>query len=271
MRIISLNLNGIRSATTKGALQWLGLQQADVICVQELKAQEADLTDAHLSVIHNDRVMKSHFYAAQKKGYSGVGLYSEANPSKITRGIGIAEFDQEGRVLRADFDQAEIPLSVVSLYLPSGSASEDRQASKYRFLEGFLPIMESWFSEYKNSGREFILCGDWNIAHKEIDLKNWKGNLRNSGFLPEERAWLTACFEKIGWVDVFRRLDPRPDQYTWWSQRGSARANNVGWRIDYQIATPGIAARATAAEIHTANYFSDHAPLIIDYEGAHFT
>ena len=134
MRIISLNLNGIRSATTKGALQWLGLQRADVICVQELKAQEADLTDAHLSVIHNDRVMKGHFYAAQKKGYSGVGLYSEANPSKITRGIGIAEFDQEGRVLRADFDRAEIPLSVVSLYLPSGSASEDRQASKYRFL-----------------------------------------------------------------------------------------------------------------------------------------
>jgi exodeoxyribonuclease III len=265
MRIISLNLNGIRSAATKGAMAWLGQQHADIICVQELKAQESDLTDQHLSVVHNDRVLCGHFYAAQKKGYSGVGIYSAAAPTRITRGIGVPEFDDEGRVIRADFDQAKIPFSAVSVYLPSGSASEDRQASKFRFLKVFQPILQGWFNEHQTTGREFVICGDWNIAHQEIDLKNWKGNLKNSGFLPEERAWLTAVFNDIGWVDVFRRLDPRPEQYTWWSQRGQARAKNVGWRIDYQIATPGIAAIAQSTFIHTADRFSDHAPLVIDY------
>ncbi|MBU3724741.1 MAG: exodeoxyribonuclease III [Burkholderiaceae bacterium] len=265
MRIISLNLNGIRSAATKGALKWLGQQHADVICVQELKAQESDLSDEHLAVVHNDRSMAGHFYAAKKKGYSGVGLYSAIAPTRIVRGIGVEEFDDEGRVLRADFDSAKTPVSVVSLYLPSGSASEDRQASKFRFLDVFFPVMSDWMNEHRKTGREFILCGDWNIAHKEIDLKNWKGNLKNSGFLPEERAWLTRIFDELGWVDVFRQLDQRPDQYTWWSQRGQARAKNVGWRIDYQIATPGIAALAQSTFIHTADKFSDHAPLVIDY------
>jgi exodeoxyribonuclease III len=265
MRIISLNLNGIRSAATKGAMAWLGQQHADIICVQELKAQESDLTDQHLSVVHNDRVLGGHFYTAQKKGYSGVGIYSATAPTRITRGIGVPEFDNEGRVIRADFDQAKTPFSVVSVYLPSGSASEDRQASKFRFLKVFQPILQDWFHEHQTTGREFVICGDWNIAHQEIDLKNWKGNLKNSGFLPEERAWLTAVFNDIGWVDVFRRLDPRPEQYTWWSQRGQARAKNVGWRIDYQIATPGIAAIAQSTFIHTADRFSDHAPLVIDY------
>ncbi|MFZ9345503.1 MAG: exodeoxyribonuclease III [Burkholderiaceae bacterium] len=265
MRIISLNFNGIRSATTKGALAWLGQQHADVICVQELKAQEADLSDEHLAVVHNDRRLTGHFYAAQKKGYSGVGLYSGLTPTRVLRGIGTAEFDLEGRVLRADFDGAQTPVSVVSVYLPSGSASPERQASKFRFLDAFFPIMTDWMAEHRASGREFVICGDWNIAHREIDLKNWKGNLKNSGFLPEERAWLTRLFDELGWVDVFRTLDPRPDQYTWWSQRGQARAKNVGWRIDYQVATPGIAALARSATIHTQDRFSDHAPLIIDY------
>ena len=266
MRIISLNLNGLRSAEKKGALKWLGQQHPDVVCVQELKAQESDLSDEHLSVVHNDHEMKGYFYAAQKKGYSGVGLYSTRTPTRVLRGINIPEFDDEGRVLRADFDHAQKPLSVVSVYLPSGSASDERQASKFRFLDVFFPVLVSWFKEYKSTGREFIICGDWNIAHKEIDLKNWKGNLKNSGFLPEERAWLTRLFDEIGWVDVFRRLDPRPDQYTWWSQRGQARAKNVGWRIDYQIATPGIAALARTTEIYTTDRFSDHAPLIVDYD-----
>jgi exodeoxyribonuclease III len=265
VRIISLNLNGIRSAATKGVMQWLGQQNADVICVQELKAQESDLTDAHMRVVHNGAQLTGHFFAAQKKGYSGVGIYTGVTPTKVTRGISVPEFDDEGRVIRADFDHAKIPVSVVSVYLPSGSASEERQASKFRFLDVFLPILRQWFAEHQSSGREFIICGDWNIAHHEIDLKNWKGNLKNSGFLPEERAWLTTVFDGIGWVDVFRRLDPRPDQYTWWSQRGQARANNVGWRIDYQIATPGIAALARSTFIHTADRFSDHAPLVVDY------
>lgn len=266
MRIISVNLNGIRSAVNKGIMSWLGHQHADVVCVQELKAQEADLTDSHLGIVHNKRSLAGHFYAAQKKGYSGVGLYSTIAPTRIGRGIGIAEFDNEGRVLRADFDGAKTPLSVVSVYLPSGSASEERQASKFRFLDAFMPVMARWFDEYRKTGREFVVCGDWNIAHKEIDLKNWKGNLKNSGFLPEERAWLTALFNEVGWIDVFRRLDPRPDQYTWWSNRGQARAKNVGWRIDYQIATPGIAMRARSTQIYVKERFSDHAPLVIDYD-----
>jgi len=266
MRIISLNLNGIRSATKKGALAWLGQQQADLVCVQELKAQLADLTDEHLAVIQNHHRLLGHFYGAQKKGYSGVGLYSATPPSQVTQGIGVQEFDDEGRLIRADFNQAKTPLSVVSVYLPSGAASPLRQASKFRFLDVFYPVLRSWMKEYRETGREFVICGDWNIAHKEIDLKNWKGNLKNSGFLPEERAWLTSVFDELGWVDVFRQLDPRPDQYTWWSQRGQARANNVGWRIDYQIASPGIAAAARAAVIHTTDHFSDHAPLVIDYD-----
>ncbi len=265
MRLISLNLNGIRSAATKGALDWLGQQHADVVCVQELKAQEADLSDEHLRILHNDRSLAGVFYAAQKKGYSGVGIYSALPPTRIVRGIGIDEFDQEGRVLRADFDQAQTPMSVVSVYLPSGSASDERQASKFRFLDGFFPVLAQWAEEHRKTGREFVICGDWNIAHHEIDLKNWKGNLKNSGFLPEERAWLTRVFDELGWVDVFRQLDPRPDQYTWWSNRGQARAKNVGWRIDYQIATPGIARLARATSIYTETRFSDHAPLIVDY------
>ncbi len=265
MRIVSLNLNGIRSAASKGGLAWLGHLQADVVCVQELKAQEQDLRDEHCHILHNGRTLQGVFYCAQKKGYSGVGIYSTLAPSRILRGIGVQEFDNEGRVLRADFDQAKTPVSVVSVYLPSGSASEERQASKFRFLDAFYPVLKSWFEEHQKTGREFLICGDWNIAHKEIDLKNWKGNLKNSGFLPEERDWLTRVFDGLGWVDVFRRLDARPEQYTWWSQRGQAREKNVGWRIDYQIATPGLANIARSCFIHTADRFSDHAPLVIDY------
>lgn len=274
MRIISLNLNGIRSAAKKGALAWIAKQHADVVCVQELKAQEADLSDEHLAVVHNDRTLKGYFYPAQKKGYSGVGLYTDRKPSRLSRGMQVEEFDHEGRLIRADFDDSHsplmrqgkpVPLAVISVYLPSGSASDDRQASKFRFLKDFYPLLAQWKKESEKTGREFLVCGDWNIAHQEIDLKNWRGNLKNSGFLPEERAWLTQVFDDLGWVDVFRRLDPRPEQYTWWSQRGQARARNVGWRIDYQVATPGLAAMARSAYIHTSDLFSDHAPLVIDY------
>ncbi len=265
MRIISINVNGIRSAVKKGLMTWLARQHADVICVQELKAQEEDLSDEHLAVVHNERFLKGIFYPALKKGYSGVGIYSASTPTRIARGIGVAEFDDEGRVMRADFDGAKTPLSVVSVYLPSGSASEERQASKFRFLDVFYPVMRQWFDEHRKTGREFIICGDWNIAHKEIDLKNWRGNLKNSGFLPEERKWLGDLFDEMGWIDVFRKLNPNPDQYTWWSNRGQARAKNVGWRIDYQIATPGVAAIASQASIYKDTWFSDHAPLTIDY------
>jgi exodeoxyribonuclease-3 len=253
MRIISINLNGIRSATTKGFYEWLALQDADVVCLQELKAQAADMTAQMLAPLgyHGD------FHYAEKKGYSGVGIYSRVKPKHVEIGLGIAEFDAEGRYIRADYTD----YSVVSLYLPSGSSGEERQTVKFKFMEAFMPTLR----ELRASGREVIICGDWNIAHRELDLKNWRGNKKNSGFLPEEREWLTQLFDEVGFVDVFRQIHPELEAYTWWSNRGQAWAKDVGWRIDYQIATPAIAQRAHAASIYKAERFSDHAPLIIDY------
>jgi exodeoxyribonuclease-3 len=258
-RILTLNVNGIRSAGAKGLFRWLPKADADVVCLQEVKAHEADIPDAWR--FPDD--LHGHFHCAQKKGYSGTALYSKKPPLRVSTGFGVPEFDEEGRYVQAEFRS----VTVVSVYFPSGSSGPHRQASKYRFLDAFLPHLQRLYGEAAASGREVILCGDVNIAHREIDLKNWRSNQKNSGFLPEERAWLTRVFEDLGWVDVFRRLDPRPEQYTWWSNRGQAWAKNVGWRIDYQIATPGVAARAKRAEIYKARRFSDHAPLSIDYTG----
>lgn len=253
MRIISLNLNGIRSAYNKGLLEWLGKQDTDILCVQELKAQADDMTPDMLA----PQGYHGHFHYAEKKGYSGVGIYSRNKPDKVIVGLGIPEFDAEGRYIEAQFGQ----LSVVSLYLPSGSSGEERQAVKFKFLEAFMPHMVVLME----SGRDVIVCGDWNIAHTEKDLKNWKGNKKNSGFLPEERAWLTELFDRVGFVDVFRFLHPELEAYTWWSNRGQAWAKDVGWRIDYQIATPGMAAKALSTGIYKEQRFSDHAPLLVDY------
>jgi exodeoxyribonuclease-3 len=253
MRIITLNLNGIRSAARKNFLPWLTRSRADVVCVQELKAQAGDLDDR----MRAPGGFRGYFHHAEKKGYSGVGLYCRREPDRIMEGVGNREADAEGRYLRADFG----PLTVISLYLPSGSSGEHRQQAKFRFMEYFFPHLKKLAA----TGREVLLCGDWNIAHKEIDLRNWRSNQKNSGFLPEERAWLTRVFDELGWVDVFRRVDPRPNQYTWWSSRGQAWAKNVGWRIDYHIATPKLAATAQRASIYKARRFSDHAPLTIDY------
>lgn len=254
LRILTFNANGIRSAAKKGFFDWFARQNADVLCVQELKAQEEDLPDE----IRRLPGYHGFFHCAEKKGYSGCGLWTRIAPQAVRTGWGDAEFDAEGRYVEADFGR----LTVISAYFPSGSSSEERQAAKYRFLERFAPHLLS----LKETGREVVLCGDVNIAHREIDLKNWKGNLDHSGFLPEERAWLDRLFDDMGWVDVFRRLDPRPERYTWWSQRGQARAKNVGWRIDYELATPGIAALARATDIYAAEKFSDHAPLWVDYD-----
>jgi exodeoxyribonuclease-3 len=262
LRILSLNLNGIRSAANKGLFDWLATQQADIVCVQELKAQLADLTPA----LRSPAGFSGCFHAAEKKGYSGVGIYSRRAPDRIVEGFGNPEFDAEGRYLQADFGK----LSVVSLYLPSGSSSDERQQAKFRFLNQFRPHLERLASGARRDGREILLCGDWNIAHQPIDLKNWKSNQKNSGFLPEERAWLSAVFDELGWVDVHRRLLPEAtgEAYTWWSNRGQAWAKNVGWRIDYQIATPGLAAAARHVSVYKEQRFSDHAPLTIDYEFA---
>jgi len=253
LRVVTVNVNGIRSAARKGLFPWLAAQKADVICLQEVKAQESDLGGADFAIKGFER----YLHCAEKKGYAGVALYSRRKPQSVVMGFGVKEFDAEGRFLEANYGK----LSVISLYLPSGSAGPHRQASKFRFLDKFLPHME----KLKRSGREVILCGDWNIAHREIDLKNWRGNRKNSGFLPEERDWLTKVFEEVGFVDVFRRLNQKPDQYTWWSNRGQAWAKNVGWRIDYQIATPGVAKTAKKEAIYLKKRFSDHAPLSIDY------
>ena len=231
-------------------------QEAEVVCVQELKAQITDLSREMLQ----PGDYYGYFHCAEKKGYSGVGLYARRQPDELIEGLGIPDIDVEGRYLEARYGK----LSVVSLYLPSGSSGEHRQAAKFAFMEHFYPHL----ARLVKSGREVILCGDWNIAHREIDLKNWKSNQKNSGFLPEERAWLSKVFDELCWVDVYRRLYPEAtgEAYTWWSNRGQAWAKNVGWRIDYHIATSGIAAKATSASVYKDQRFSDHAPLIVDYD-----
>ena len=255
-RLITLNLNGIRSAASKGFLDWAANAGADCMGVQEVKAQADDVSGRFERIADLD----GHFHFAEKKGYSGVGLYTKKAPSAVITGFGNKEFDAEGRYVETRYDTAKRKFSVISCYFPSGSSGEERQAAKFRFLAKMYPHLVKLKAE-----REFVLVGDVNIAHQEIDLRNWKSNQKNSGFLPEERSWLTQLLG-AGLVDVFRTLNPNPDQYTWWSNRGQAWANNVGWRLDYHLATPGIAAKARREHIYLEQRFSDHAPLIIDYD-----
>jgi exodeoxyribonuclease-3 len=265
-RLVSLNLNGIRSAATKGLVPWAESLSADCMGVQEIKVHADDMPEPLRQVAG----MQGHFHHAQKKGYSGVGFYTRHEPSDVIIGLGASdptgEFDAEGRYVEARFDKPGRKLSIISCYFPSGSSGEERQAAKYRFLDIMHPHLARLRGE-----REFILIGDVNIAHQEADLKNWKGNLKNSGFLPEERAWMTRLLGPAGetrLVDVYRRLHPDTTDacYTWWSNRGQARAKNVGWRIDYHLATPALAETARAASIYKEQWFSDHAPLTIDYD-----
>jgi exodeoxyribonuclease III len=255
MRIISINVNGLRAAARKGFFQWLATQQADVVCLQETRMQPEDLAVASLL----PSGWQAWFNPAARKGYSGVAVFSPHPPDAVASLLQHPHFDTEGRYLELRFGA----LSVASVYLPSGSSSAERQALKFEFMAHFRERLRAC----REDGRDYILCGDWNIAHKEIDLRNWKGNQKNSGFLPEERAWMGHVFEELGWVDAFRVVDPRPDQYTWWSNRGQARAKNVGWRIDYQVVTPALRSRIVKASIYTGEWFSDHAPLTIDYQG----
>ncbi len=254
MRIVTINVNGIRSAARKGFFEWLPKQRADVVCLQETKAQESQLPPE----IAAPRGFHAYYHDAQKKGYSGVALYSARKPDTVIAGLNWEDFDREGRYLEARFGR----LSVVSLYLPSGSSGPERQAAKFDFLDRFLPVLR----KMRRSKREYILCGDWNIAHRNIDLKNWRSNQKNSGFLPEERQWLTRVFDELGFVDAFRVVNQEPEQYTWWSNRGQAWTKNVGWRIDYQVVTPGLKGVIRGASIYKAERFSDHAPLTMDYD-----
>jgi len=260
-KLTSLNLNGIRSATTKGVEQWLAQAMPDCICVQEVKCQAPEVQGRFEQLAG----LQGHFHFAQKKGYSGVGVYSRHEPTDVIMGFGSEEFDAEGRYVELRFDTPQRRFSVVSAYFPSGSSGEERQQAKFRFLDEFEPHLLRLKGE-----RDFVLCGDINIAHKEQDLKNWRGNRKNSGFLPEERAWMTRLLDEHGVVDVYRHLQPHTTDecYTWWSNRGQAYAKNVGWRLDYHIATAGVARTARHAAVYKATRFSDHAPLTIEYEFA---
>lgn len=253
MRILTLNLNGIRSAANKGCFHWLAQQNADVICLQEIRAHDHQIdTNMRLAGYH------TYFAHAEKKGYSGVAIYARQKPDQVKTSLGWDNADKEGRYIQADFGG----LSVVSIYMPSGTSGEERQVIKYNFMANY----EKLLTQQLQQKQEFIICGDWNIAHKEIDLKNWRGNQKNSGFLPEERAWLDKVFGELQYVDAFRVINQEADQYTWWSNRGQAWAKNVGWRIDYQILTPGLKNKIKSAFIYKTQRFSDHAPLVMDYE-----
>ena len=258
-KLTSLNLNGIRSAATKGVEAWLEKTAPDCICVQEVKAQAADVA-GRFEVLAG---MQGHFHFAEKKGYSGVAVYTRHEPSDVVVGWDGGEFDAEGRYVETRFDTPARKLSIISVYFPSGSSGPERQEAKFRFLDKIYPHLMALKAE-----RDFIVCSDVNIAHKEADLKNWKGNLKNSGFLPEERAWMTKLTTEGGVVDVYRRLQPDTTDacYTWWSNRGQAYAKNVGWRLDYHLATPALAEKARSEAIYKSEKFSDHAPITIEYD-----
>ena len=224
------------------------------MCVQELKAHEHQISESNYHV----RGYRRYVFAAEKPGYSGVALYSRTEPNDVVTGYGDSEFDAEGRYIEARFDS----FGVASAYFPSGSSGPARQAAKFRFLRGF----EEHMKELMRRPIPYILCGDVNIAHKIIDIKNWRSNQKNSGFTPEERAWMDHVIDELGYVDAFRTVNTEPEQYTWWSNRGRAREKNVGWRIDYQLVTPALADAATKVRIYRQRPFSDHAPLIVDYD-----
>lgn len=254
MRVITCNVNGIRAATEKGYFAWQRRQSADVVCLQEVRALPEQMSEPARA----PRRYHAYFAPAQRKGYSGVAIYARRAPDRVVRHLDWARADEEGRYLQADFGD----LSVVSLYIPSGSSGDDRQADKMRFLER----LRTHLVALAKDGRKYIVCGDWNIAHKRIDLENWRGNQKNSGFLPEERAWIDDLLA-AGWVDAFRQVRPEPREYTWWSNRGRAWAKNVGWRLDYQMVTANLADAVQDASVYRRKRFSDHAPVTVDYAG----
>lgn len=259
MRIISFNANGLRSAASKGFFEWFATQDADVLCIQETKAQEHQLAGPEFLPAGYKAWFRD---ASTKKGYSGVAIYAKREPDEVRTALGWPEFDEEGRYIEARFGN----LSVVSFYIPSGSSGELRQGYKFQVMEWLRPILSEWLA----SGRQYVLCGDWNIVRSALDIKNWKSNQKNSGCLPPERDWLNGlCADLLdeadasngrGWVDSYRVLHPQGEDYTWWSNRGAARANNVGWRIDYQLVTPGCAIRCRLVR-STASSVSPTTPL----------
>lgn len=254
IKVVSINVNGIRSAKRKGLFEWIVSENPDVVCLQEVRAHMSE----ELTKDHTLDGYFQYYFDAEKKGYSGVAIYCKKEPESVESGLGWAVADKEGRYIQINYTE----LSIGSLYMPSGTSGEGRQEIKYEFLDNYLEILK----KHRKEKREYILCGDWNIAHKNIDIKNWKTNQKTSGFLPEERAWMDKVFDEAGFIDAFRVLNQQPDQYTWWSQRARAYDKNVGWRIDYQVVTPGLKNKIKSVDIYKKQKFSDHAPVIIEYD-----
>ncbi|MFF2376431.1 exodeoxyribonuclease III [Streptomyces xiamenensis] len=263
--VTTVNVNGLRAAATKGYREWLAATEADVVCLQEVRAEEKQLPQE----VREPAGWHAYWAPAAAKGRAGVALLTRREPDAVRTGFGVAEFEDSGRYLEADLPG----LTVASLYLPSGEVGTERQAEKERFMAAFLPYLAGLRERAAAQGREVLVCGDWNIAHQEADLKNWRANRKNSGFLPEERAWLTRVFgAEGGYTDVVRALHPEQEgPYSWWSYRGRAFDNDAGWRIDLLAATGGLAGRCVKAYVERAathgERWSDHAPVTAVFEG----
>ena len=253
MKIISYNVNGIRSALSKGLLDWLREASPDVFCIQESKAQPEQIDTDQFAALG----YKSYLHSAERKGYSGVGIFSKTAPDLVRSGMDNTQFDSEGRVLRADFGD----LTIVCVYVPSGSSGEDRQAFKMQFLEAFLP----WLNNLKRERPNLIVCGDFNICHKPIDINHPERQIGVSGFLPEEREWMDKL-QASGMIDSFREFNHEAEQYSWWSYRGGARYRNAGWRIDYLWASEPLRQQLRNGDILQEVVHSDHCPVVLEIE-----
>lgn len=253
MLIATVNVNGLRASLRKGFEAWLTKRKPDIVCLQEVRAKPEDLG----TWADGPAGWQVHWHPAERPGYAGVAILSRRKPDQVERNFGDPIFDTEGRWLAATFGK----LTVVSLYLPSGSHDPARQKIKYHCMD----LLRRKMQQLNQADQRIIIAGDYNIAHTKLDIRNWQANQKNSGFLPEEREWLSDLLEQDGWVDVFRQQHPRAEHYTWWSQRGGARGRNVGWRIDYQLATPAQAAKVTKVTIDKDPPLSDHAPMLVRY------
>ncbi|MFE0645547.1 exodeoxyribonuclease III [Streptomyces sp. NPDC058877] len=265
LTVTTANVNGLRAAAKKGFVEWLAGTSADAVCLQEVRAEEAQLPPE----VRAPEGWSTVHAPAAAKGRAGVSLYTRREPDAVRVGFGSTEFDVSGRYVEVDLPG----VTVASLYLPSGEVGTERQDEKHRFMDEFLPYLKELRARAAAGGREVVVCGDWNIAHQEADLKNWKANRKNAGFLPEEREWLSRVLDEGdgGYVDVLRALHPEQEgPYSWWSYRGRAFDNDSGWRIDYQMATPGLAAKAVKAHVERAathgERWSDHAPVTAVYD-----
>ena len=252
MKIITYNVNGIRAALSKNWLDWLKATQADVVCLQEIKASPDQLVDLHLL---EELGYQHYWYPAEKKGYSGTAIFTKITPTHVEYGCGLPNYDREGRVIRADFEHC----SVLSTYFPSGSSGDDRQAFKYQFLSDF----QLYINDLENTLPNLVICGDYNICHKPIDIHNPKSNANSSGFLPEEREWMEN-FIQSGFVDSFRHFNEEPHHYTWWSYRAGARSKNLGWRIDYTLVSESLKLNLKRAAILPDAKHSDHCPVLVE-------